>query len=187
MTSHVHGSQPRDTNYKPISSLPPPSLSPPAHMMEQRGRGRQTPRFEGGPPPQCLTFIWINTFDQFHPPGKISLPSILPSPPLSTAPSSMLTFIKINTFDQFCPPGKISFCPLYPTHSSDCRKMAEYMVRHSSVSLSVITFSTQNILELYFGRWKVIFWLIIGALFIVTVAFHFKGHNLALTFYETGQ
>ena len=27
-----------------------------------------------------------------------------------------------------------------------------YMVRHSSVSLSVITFSTQNILELYFGR-----------------------------------
>ena len=53
------------------------------------GRGRQTPRFEGGPPPQCLTFIWINAFDQFHPPGKISfhplcpalpLPSILPSP-----------------------------------------------------------------------------------------------------------
>ena len=52
--------------------------------------------------------------------------------------------------------------------------MEEYMVRHSSVSLSVITFSTQNILELYFGRWKVIFWLIIGALFIVTVAFHFN-------------
>ena len=48
------------------------------------------------------------------------------------------------------------------------------MVRHSSVSLSVITFSTQNILELYFGRRKVIFWLIIGALFIVTVAFHFN-------------
>ena len=24
------GAQPRDTNYKPISSLPPPSLSPPA-------------------------------------------------------------------------------------------------------------------------------------------------------------
>ena len=37
------------------------------------------------------------------------------------------------------------------SHSSDCRKMAEYMVRHSSGSLSVITFSTQNILELYFG------------------------------------
>ena len=40
----------------------------------------------------------------------------------------------------------------FRSHSSDCRKMAEYMVRHSSVSLSVITFSTQNILELYFGR-----------------------------------
>ena len=39
------------------------------------------------------------------------------------------------------------------SHSSDYRKMAEYMVRHSSVSLSVISFSTQNILELHF--WKV--------------------------------
>ena len=81
------------------------------------------------------------------------------------------------------PPGNL-VCPTdviwFRSHSSDCRKMAEYMVRHSSVSLSVITFSTQNILELYFGRWKVIFWLIIGALFIVTVAFRFncslKGH-----------
>ena len=99
------GAQPRDTNYKPISSLPPASLS------------RQTTRFEGGPPPQCLTFIWINTFDQFHPPGKISLPSILPSPTLPSLPPppQCLTFIKINTFDQFCPPGKISFCPLCPT------------------------------------------------------------------------
>ena len=57
------------------------------------------------------------------------------------------------------------------------------MVRHSSASLSVITFSTQNILELYFGRWKVIFWLIIGALFIVTVAFHYKFH---FSRYEAG-
>ena len=75
------------------------------------------------------------------------------------------------------PPGNlVCTCDviLFRSHSSDCRKRAEYMVRHSSVSLSVITFSTQNILELYFGRWKVIFWLIIGALFIVTVAFHFK-------------
>ena len=75
------------------------------------------------------------------------------------------------------PPGNlVCTCDViwFRSHSSDCRNMAEYMVRHSSVSLSVITFSTQNILELYFGRWKVIFWLIIGALFIVTVAFHFK-------------
>ena len=53
------------------------------------------------------------------------------------------------------PPGNL-VCPTdviwFRSHSSDCRKMAEYMVRHSSVSLSVITFSTQNILELYFGR-----------------------------------
>ena len=35
------------------------------------------------------------------------------------------------------------------SHSSDCRKMAKYMVRHSSVSLLVITLSThKNILEL---------------------------------------
>ena len=54
------------------------------------------------------------------------------------------------------------------------------MVRHSSVSLSVITFSTQNILELYFGRWKVIFCLIIGALFIVTVAFHFNAVSFCM-------
>ena len=46
------------------------------------------------------------------------------------------------------------------------------MVRHSSVSLSMITFSTQNILKLYFNRLKVLFWFIIGALFIVTVACH---------------
>ena len=134
------GAQPRDTNYKPISSLPPPSLSPPAPI-----RGRQTPRFEGGPPPQCLTFIWINTFDQFHPPGKISLPSILPSPALPSLPPppQCLTFIKINTFDQFCPPGKISFCPLCPTLPPSLPP---------SRLPSVITFSTQNILELYFGR-----------------------------------
>ena len=30
--------------------------------------GGGPPRFEGGPPPQCLAFIGINTFDQFHPP-----------------------------------------------------------------------------------------------------------------------
>ena len=55
--------------------------------------------------------------------------------------------------------------------------MPEYMVRHSSISLSVTTFSTQNTLELYFDRWKpgkVIFWLIIGGIFIVTVACHFN-------------
>ena len=72
--------------------------------------------------------------------------------------------------------------PFYVTfprsHSSDCRKMAEYMVRHSRVNLSVITFSTQNILELYFGRSKVIFWLIIGVLLIVTVACHFNVLNI---------
>ena len=83
------------------------------------------------------------------------------------------------------PPGNlVCTCDViwFRSHSSDCRKMAEYMVRHSSVSLSVITFSTQNILELYFGRWKVIFWLIIGALFIVTVAFHFNNTvNTAVT------
>ena len=95
-----------------IISLYPPSRLPPSRPRPHRGR--QTPRFEGGPPPQCLTFIWINTFDQFHPPGKISLPSILPSPALPSLPPppQCLTFIKINTFDQFCPPGKISFCPL---------------------------------------------------------------------------
>ena len=37
----------------------------------------QTRRFEGGPPPQCLTFIGINTFDQFPPP-----PVKFPSAPL---------------------------------------------------------------------------------------------------------
>ena len=53
------------------------------------------------------------------------------------------------------PPGNLvctSDVIWFRSHSSDCRKMAEYMVEHSSVSLSVITFSTQNILELYFGR-----------------------------------
>ena len=48
-------------------------------------------------------------------------------------------------------------------------------MRPSSVRLLVITLViTQNILDLYFGRSKVIFWLIIGDLIIVTVAFHFK-------------
>ena len=35
------------------------------------------PRFEGGPPPQCLTFFRSNTFDQFHPQVKF------PSAPLA--------------------------------------------------------------------------------------------------------
>ena len=48
--------------------------------------------------------------------------------------------------------GKILLRHFHRSHSSNCRKMAEYMVRHSSVSLSVITFSTQNILYLYFDR-----------------------------------
>ena len=34
------------------------------------GGGGVPPRFEGGPPPQCLTFIGINTFDQFRPQVK---------------------------------------------------------------------------------------------------------------------
>ena len=33
------------------------------------GQGAPAPsRVEGGPPPQCLTFIGINTFDQIRPP-----------------------------------------------------------------------------------------------------------------------
>ena len=70
-----------------LISLYPPSRLPPCHPPPPigggtGGRGRQTPRFEGGPPPQCLTFIWINTFDQFHPPGKISFRPLCPAFPL---------------------------------------------------------------------------------------------------------
>ena len=143
------GAQPRDTNYKPISSLPPPSLPPPAPIGGGTGgRGRQTPSFEGGPPPQCLTFIWINTFDQFHPPGKISfrplcpalpLPSILPSPALPSLPPppQCLTFIRINTFDQFCPQVKFSTAPL-PRPSPPSRPLFNASPSLGSIGLHLI-------------------------------------------------
>ena len=63
-------------------------------------------------------------------------------------------YIQLNVQLYRGPGNLVCTCDViwFRSHSSDCRKMAEYVVRHSSVSLSVITFSTQNILELYFGR-----------------------------------
>ena len=73
------------------------------------------------PPPQCLTFIRINTFDQFCPPGKILCrPSAPPSLPPPSPPSPLppplqcLTFIGINTFDQFHPQVKFPSAPSAP-------------------------------------------------------------------------
>ena len=95
--------------------------------------GRGPPRFEGGlecpsappprfwegcpprPPPQCLTFIGINTFYQFRPPplpGENFLP-----PPLLVPISSRQHPVSHTILDQsatsrrFCPFRLISLCP----------------------------------------------------------------------------
>ena len=52
----------------------------------------------------------------------------------------------------------------------------------SSVRLSVITFSTQNILELSLAGER-LFWLNIGSLFIVTVACHFNKDKIIYLIY----
>ena len=112
------GAQPRDTNYKPISSLPPPSLplAPRPHRRWNRGVGGARP------PPGLKVDPLLNaspSFGSIHlinstPPGKISFPSILPSPALPSLPPppQCPTFIRINTFDQFCPQVKFSAAPL---------------------------------------------------------------------------
>ena len=134
------GAQPRDTNNKPISSLP---LAPRPHRRWNRGVGgarppglkvdpllnaspsfgsihliNSTPQVKfppslpsspPPPPPQCLTFIRINTFDQFCPPGTIFCRPSAPPFPSIPSPLQCLTFIGINPFDQFRP--QVKFLP----------------------------------------------------------------------------
>ena len=85
------GAQPRDTNYKPISSLPPPSLPPPAPMHRRWNRGAG-----GAGPPGFKVDPLLNaspSFGSMHlinsttPQVKFpSAPSALPFPSLPSSP-----------------------------------------------------------------------------------------------------
>ena len=91
--------------YKPISSLPPtpppspPPPPPPPAAVEQRGRGRQTPWFEGGPllnaSPSFGSIHLINSTPQVKFPSLPSYPpppSPLYRPLLNASPSLGETF-----------------------------------------------------------------------------------------------
>ena len=81
VTSQVRvccGAQPRDTNYKPISSLPPPSLPParPLPLAAEQGH----------------TFANRPTFDQFRP--QVKFPSALPCPSPTSLPPGRENYLQ---------------------------------------------------------------------------------------------
>ena len=105
------GAQPRDTNYKPISSLPPSCPRP--HRRWNRGVG-------GARPPGLKVDPLLNASPSFgsihliNSTPQVKFPSLPSSPlyrPLLNASPSLRSIHLINS----APPGKISFCPLYPT------------------------------------------------------------------------
>ena len=73
------GAQPRDTNYKPISSLPPPSLSPPAPI------GRWNRGVGGAWPPGLKVDPLLNASPSF---GSIHLIDSTPQVKFPSLPSS---------------------------------------------------------------------------------------------------
>ena len=137
MTPHVHAVVLSQETL--IISLYPPSRLPPSrprpHRWWNRGVGGARPPGLKVDPllkwPQCLTFIRINTFDQFRPQVKFpsppsappfppSLPPAPPHPPLPPLPSppapSSMPHLHWDQYIWSIPPsGKISFCPLSPT------------------------------------------------------------------------
>ena len=105
------GAQPRDTNYKPISSLPPPSR--PRRRWNRGVGGARPPGLKVDPllnaSPSLGSIHFINSAPQV----KFSA-APLPRPPPPPPPLQCLTFIGINTFDQFRPRVKFPSAPSVP-------------------------------------------------------------------------